>query len=122
MTEGHFARHLKRMRALYAARRVALADAVAAAFGEHLRVSLQSGGMHLLARPSGCVRDTVLVQLAEMQGLAPAALSPLSIDGDCGQGLLLNFTNIPREYASDAARMLRRAIGDHLVAAGPGSR
>src|SRR5215470_11317856 len=53
MIEGHFARHLKRMRGLYAARRAALADALTAAFGDHLRVALQSGGMHLLARPLG---------------------------------------------------------------------
>jgi len=99
-----------------------LADALTAAFGDHLHVELQSGGMHLLARPSGGARDTMLVELAEMQGLAPAALSPLSIDGDCGQGLLLSFTNIPREHASDAARALWRAIGNHLVAAGPSTR
>ena len=122
MIEGHFARHLKRMRGLYAARRAALADALTAAFGDHLRVALQSGGMHLLARPLGGVRDTMLVQLAEMQGSAPTALSPLSIDGDCGQGLLLSFTNIPQQHASDAARALQRAIGNHLVAAAPGTR
>jgi GntR family transcriptional regulator/MocR family aminotransferase len=122
MTEGHFARHLKRMRALYAARRAALAEALAAAFGDQLRVSLQSGGMHLLARPSGRVRDTMLVQLAEMQGLAPTALSSLSIDGDCGQGLLLGFTNVPPEHAADAARVLRRAIGKYLAGAAPGGR
>ena len=122
MIEGHFARHLKRMRGLYAARRAALADALTAVFGDQLRVGLQSGGMHLLARPSGGAPDTMLVQLAEMQGLAPMALSPLSIDGDCSQGLLLSFTNIPREYASEAAWALRRAIGNHLAAACPGSR
>jgi GntR family transcriptional regulator/MocR family aminotransferase len=122
MIEGHFARHLKRMRGLYAARRAALADALTAAFGDHLRVALQSGGMHLLAHPLGGVRDTMLVQLAEMQGSAPTALSPLSIDGDCGQGLLLSFTNIPQEHAADAARALQRAIGNHLVAAAPGTR
>jgi GntR family transcriptional regulator/MocR family aminotransferase len=122
MIEGHFARHLKRMRGLYATRRAALADALTAAFGDQLRVALQSGGMHLLARPLGGVRDTMLVQLAEMQGSAPTALSPLSIDGDCGQGLLLSFTNIPKEHASDAARALQRAIGNHLVAAAPGTR
>ena len=91
-------------------------------FGDHLHVGLQSGGMHLLARPSGGAPDTMLVQLAEMQGLAPTALSPLSIGGDCSQGLLLSFTNIPREYASETARALRRAIGNHLAAARPGSR
>jgi len=122
MIEGHFARHLKRMRGLYAARRAALADGLTAAFGDHLRVALQSGGMHLLARPLAGVRDTILVQLAEVHGSAPTALSPLSIDGDCGQGLLLSFTNIPQEHASEAARALRRAIGNHLARARPGSR
>jgi GntR family transcriptional regulator / MocR family aminotransferase len=121
MIEGHFARHLKRLRGLYAARRSALADALTAAFGDHLYVGLQSGGMHLLARPSGGVRDTMLVQLAEMQGSAPAALSPLSMDGDCGQGLLLSFTNVPLEHAWGVAQALRRAIGNHLASAGPGS-
>ena len=67
MAEGHFARHLGRMRALYAARRAALAGALAAAFGDRLRIELQSGGLHLLARlPSG-TSDTALVRLAEMQ-------------------------------------------------------
>ena len=110
MSEGHFARHLKRMRGLYGARRTALADALAAAFGEGLRVDRQLGGMHLLARPIGNARDTDLVHRAECHGLAPAALSPLSINNDCGQGLLLGFTNIPEERAPEVADALRRAI------------
>jgi hypothetical protein len=51
-----------------------------------------------------------LVHRAESHGLAPAALSPLSINSDCGQGLLLSFTNIPAEQASELAGVLRRAI------------
>jgi GntR family transcriptional regulator/MocR family aminotransferase len=110
MNEGHFSRHLKRMRGLYRDRRAALADALAAAFGERLRVDQQPGGMHLLARPIGNARDTDLVHRAESHGLAPTALSPLSINSDCGQGLLLSFTNIPAEQASELAGVLRRAI------------
>ena len=110
MNEGHFSRHLKRMRGLYRDRRAALADALAGAFGERLRVEQQPGGMHLVARPIGNARDTDLVRRAESHGLAPAALSPLSINRDCGQGLLLSFTNIPEERASELAGVLRRAI------------
>jgi GntR family transcriptional regulator / MocR family aminotransferase len=51
MTEGHFARHIRRMRQLYAERRAALAEALARTLRRRLRVELQAGGMHLrLAR------------------------------------------------------------------------
>lgn len=50
MREGYFARHLKRMRSLYAVRRQSLADALSAVFGDRLAVDLEPGGMHLVAR------------------------------------------------------------------------
>ena len=40
MTQGLFARHVKRMRDLYAAGRKALGAALAAAFGERIAVKL----------------------------------------------------------------------------------
>jgi GntR family transcriptional regulator/MocR family aminotransferase len=118
MTEGHFARHLKRMRGLYAARRAALAAALADAFGEKLRIGLQSGGMHLLARPAIDASDRELVALAERRGLAPAALSAHALATDCGPGLLLSFTNIPEARAPTVAQALFAAIGHKLRAGG----
>jgi DNA-binding transcriptional MocR family regulator len=74
--------------------------------------------MHLLARlPSG-TSDTALVRLTEMHGLAPAALSPLSVEYDCCPGLLIGFTNIPQEHASDVAGALLDAIGNRLDVGG----
>ena len=102
------------MRALYAARREALAASLADAFGDHLRIRLQSGGMHLLARPEIAVADTELVRLAERHGLAPAPLSAHALAADCGPGLLLSFTNIPESDAANAAQRLREVIGDRL--------
>jgi GntR family transcriptional regulator / MocR family aminotransferase len=115
MQEGHFARHLKRMRALYAARRKALAAALADAFGDRLQIGLQSGGMHLLAYPASGATDTELVRLAEHHGLAPAPLSAHTLAADCAPGLLLSFTNIPENEAENAAQRLRQAIGDRLA-------
>jgi GntR family transcriptional regulator / MocR family aminotransferase len=111
MAEGHFARHLKRMRELYAARRRALAAALAEVFGDRLQVTLQSGGMHLLARPHSEISDLELVGLAERRGLAPSALSVHRLMADCGPGLLLSFTNILETEAATAARALDTAIG-----------
>lgn len=44
MREGHFARHIKRMRKLYADRRSALAGVLAEVFGDRISVELQAGG------------------------------------------------------------------------------
>lgn len=115
MREGHFARHLKRMRSLYAARRAALAAALRDVFGERLTIELQSGGMHLLARPQGGASDTELVRVAEAAGLAPGALSAHAIAAECPPGLLLSFTNVPEAQAGVAAEALLRAIGPLLA-------
>src|SRR5262249_50491594 len=53
MAGGHFARHLKRMRSLYAGRRDAMAEALSAVFGNRVSVELQPGGMHLILRWAG---------------------------------------------------------------------
>jgi len=112
MTEGHFGRHIKRMRQLYAERRTALAEALNEIFADRFRIKLQAGGMHLLAHlESQTQRDVELVQRARSQGLAVAALSPWSVDRDCGQGLLLSFTNIPTEHARREVQRLARALG-----------
>jgi GntR family transcriptional regulator / MocR family aminotransferase len=122
MAEGHFARHLKRMRGLYRARRAALTAALAAAFGDRLRLELQAGGMHLLARPAGDAPDSELVRLAERHGLAPAPLSAHAIEAEIGPGLLLSFTNIPEVEAQSAAEILFAAIGHRLGPAASGRR
>ncbi len=118
MGEGHFALHLRRMRLLYAARRKALAAALAEVFGRRLAVELQAGGMHLIACYAGRARDLDLVELARRHGLAPAPLSATAIERDCGQGLLLSFTNVPEAEALPAARALERAVGAKLGSGG----
>jgi GntR family transcriptional regulator/MocR family aminotransferase len=111
MTEGHFARHLRRMRGLYGVRRQALAAALQEAFGPRMSLELQAGGMHLLARLHGLPADTELVRRATEAGLAPSALSSLSPSGRAGEGLLLGFTNTPEANARDVAARLARALG-----------
>lgn len=111
MAEGHFGRHIKRMRQLYAERRAALADALNETFADRFRIKLQAGGMHLLAHLESQPRgDVELMQKARSQGLAVAALSPWSVERDCGQGLLLSFTNIPTEHAWREVQRLDRAL------------
>ncbi len=111
LDQGHFARHLKRMRALYAQRRGFLATALELVFGSALSVELQAGGIHLLARLDAAQDDVALAARAQAAGLAVMALSQWARKYPCGSGLLLGFTNIASaEQALHLARRLATAL------------
>jgi GntR family transcriptional regulator / MocR family aminotransferase len=111
MAAGYFARHLRRMRSLYAARRRAVADSLSALFGNHITVDLRPGGMHLIARFTSDVSDVKLADLARAGGLSVEALSRRATTHACGQGLLLGFTNIAETDALAVCHRLHDMIG-----------
>ena len=110
MAEGHFARHLRRMRVRYRARRQALADALNKQFGNDVEVILQAGGLHILARFPGHGSDVDLADQALRHGLMPHPLSRQFIEHDPRQGLLMSFTNIPEQESLNIVAALHRAI------------
>jgi GntR family transcriptional regulator/MocR family aminotransferase len=111
MADGHYARHLRRMRLHYARRSTALAEALARRFGSAIQLTQPDGGLTLLARFAQHGPDTELVRLARAHDLAPSALSAHAVRHAAGNGLLMGFTNIPPEQADGAAKALHRAIG-----------
>jgi GntR family transcriptional regulator/MocR family aminotransferase len=114
MAAGHFARHVKRMRALYGARRQTLADNLSRVLGGRITLELRPGGMHLLARLGRGLNDVELAKLAQAAGFAVEALSRRAMTHDCGQGLLLGFTNVAEADARNVCERLRLAIGRRL--------
>jgi GntR family transcriptional regulator/MocR family aminotransferase len=118
MNEGHFARHIQRMRRLYAERRQATAEGLLQVLGNHLSIDRQPGGMHLVLRLRG-VDDRVLAARMRADGMAVHALSERSLGGrdqdndrdgaDASTGLLLGFTNI-------ATRERAEALGRRILA------
>ncbi|MDH0867356.1 PLP-dependent aminotransferase family protein [Mitsuaria sp. GD03876] len=109
--QGHFARHIKRMRALYGHRR----DWLLEALKPHARLGLSCqqhrGGMHVtIALPAGA-DDTALARQARDAGLAVHALSDWSQLGRHAPALLASFTNLESpEAATDAVRRLVAAL------------
>ncbi len=110
--QGHFARHIRRMRALYAKRRGYLVNALAAHTRNGLRVDLHEGGMHLIIGWEEQLHDdTVLAERARAVGFAVPALSPWGAGGKGSQGLLLSFTNVvTQEQAIRLVGRLLRAL------------
>lgn len=110
MAEGHYARHLRRMRLRYAERSSALARALIQQFGRDIQLSRPDGGLTLLARLSRPETDIELVLRARRHGLAPSALSAHSVEHDVGNGLLIGFTNSKPEEAGELARRLQQSF------------
>jgi GntR family transcriptional regulator/MocR family aminotransferase len=106
MADGHFGRHIRRMRGLYAQRRRALVEALREACGTRARVEDRDTGMHLLLRLPPGSDDVALARRAAGHGLGPVPLSVWAVEVDCGPGLLLSFTNIPAEAAGEQAHRL----------------
>jgi len=110
LAEGHFARHIRRMRRIYAERRAALVEALGAEFGSAWEIGLQESGMHLLAHLPWGSDDAALVERAAAEGLGPVALSPWSIRARPRPGLLIGFANIPAARAARETARLAAAL------------
>jgi GntR family transcriptional regulator/MocR family aminotransferase len=102
ITEGHFARHIQRMRKLYAERRDATAEGLASVLGQHVRIDAQPGGMHLILRLQGGLSDRQLVARMRAEGLYAEALTDWTIDRDEASALLLNFTNVDSRQTAES--------------------
>lgn len=94
IAEGHFARHLQRMRKLYGERRKIAAEGLDAILGKYLRVEPQPGGMHLILHLRGRRSDKALAENMRKQGMSAQTLSQRAVQAEVPAGLLLGFTNI----------------------------
>jgi GntR family transcriptional regulator/MocR family aminotransferase len=100
--EGHFARHIQRMRKLYAVRREAAVAGLESALGKQMRIDSQPGGMHLILRLHGQRSDRRLVARMRDEGLYAEALSDWTVDRGGASALLLGFTNIDSRGTAEA--------------------
>ncbi|MFK3970679.1 PLP-dependent aminotransferase family protein [Pseudomonas sp. NPDC087358] len=107
LTEGHFARHIQRMRKLYGERREDTVKGLKEALGERVCIDSQPGGMHLILRLPQEQSDTALVARLLGAGIHAEALSDWSIERKGDSGLLLGFANI---QSPDVARQLGQRI------------
>lgn len=109
--DGGFARHLRRMRRLYAQRHDALLAALEAEWPLPLQRSPGEGGMHLALGLPQRVSDRAVVALARMRGLAPRALSSHCVgDGPPLNGLVLGYANVDAQDLAPRVRQLAAVV------------
>ncbi|MGK9164990.1 PLP-dependent aminotransferase family protein [Inquilinus limosus] len=106
INEGHFTRHIRRMRQEYGERRERLIAALAAEAGEHLTVAPIDRGMYIVADLRPGLDDVAVAEAARRRGLVLRPLSPMHVAAPPRQALILGFTGFPPQALDAAARTL----------------
>jgi GntR family transcriptional regulator / MocR family aminotransferase len=110
MSEGHYARHIRRTRQLYAERRSALVHSLRSEFGDALRVVGAEAGMYLTVLLANGLRDQDIAVLAAKERLWVPPLSPLYLGETRKQGFVLGFASTSAEEMPKAVRSLKAVV------------
>ena len=97
---GHFARHVRRMRRLYAERQEVLLEAIGRRLGDRLQVAPAAAGMHLVGWLAPGSDDRAISSRAAEHGVEVAPLSRYGLGSVVRGGLLLGWAG----YAPDESR------------------
>lgn len=94
LSEGHFYRHIKKMRILYQQRRRMMLDALQACFPDVFDFELTDGGMHIVAFLPHGTQDKALAEIWQRHQLRVLPLSGWYMQTQKRYGLVIGYTNI----------------------------
>jgi GntR family transcriptional regulator/MocR family aminotransferase len=106
LAEGHFVRHLRRMRGVYVRRRDALLDGLSKHCDGLLSVQNADAGLHVATTLRDGIDDEDVVRRMAEQSLSAIALSSCYIGAQRRSGLLLGFGGFPERRIARATRTL----------------
>jgi GntR family transcriptional regulator/MocR family aminotransferase len=109
--EGHFARHIRRMRPIYAQRREVLITELVRAFGEGAATIGDEAGMHLTLLLPKLRNDEQLAARAAKESLWLSALSASYVGKSPRHGFVLGFGNTRANQIPAAVRQLKTLCG-----------
>jgi GntR family transcriptional regulator/MocR family aminotransferase len=110
MAEGHFVRHLRRMRTLYAQRQAVLVRAAARELGGLLEVPAVAAGIHLVGWLPAGVDDRAASAQAARAGVTARPLSAFALGSTPRAGLVLGYAALDPRQIREAVRKLATAL------------
>jgi GntR family transcriptional regulator / MocR family aminotransferase len=108
--EGHFARHIRRMRMLYMERRTTLVNAIRTEMEDLLEVIGSEAGMHLVALLHRGINDEAIARSAAKQGISAQPLSSCYMNPPPRGGLILGYGGANETQIADAIRKLKQCV------------
>jgi GntR family transcriptional regulator/MocR family aminotransferase len=110
LREGHFARHLRRMRGVYLRRREALLEGLDRHCSGRLTVYNADAGLHVATLLREGVDDIGVVRRLAPRGLTATALSTCYAGASPRTGLLLGFGGSSERILANATRVMGEAL------------
>jgi GntR family transcriptional regulator/MocR family aminotransferase len=112
LREGHFARHVRRMRTIYLARRNCLLESLRRHAGDVLTIGNADAGLHLPAFLPPGVDDRQVVGAAKERGISAMALSECYRGPGSRSGLILGFGGADEGLIDGAVKTMAEVIRD----------
>jgi len=110
INDGHFARHIRRTRLLYAERRERLAQCLRNEFDSRLESVGTEAGVHLTVTLPPAIRDRPLSERAALQRLWLWPLSPCYMSEPSRQGFTLGFGSVATAEIPKAVRRMAAVL------------
>ncbi len=110
--EGHFERHLHRLRVRNASRRAAMLEAIDRYLGNRARVTGINAGIHaLIWLPEFPFRETREIRArAERLGVGVYSVGPFYLKPPPHAGLILGYSSLPEKQIAEGIRRLAAAL------------
>jgi GntR family transcriptional regulator/MocR family aminotransferase len=108
--EGHFARHIRRMRMLYMERRRALVRAIHIQMGDMLEIIGGEAGMHLVALLPPGIDDFAVSKRAAQKGISAMPLSTCYLKPASRGGLILGYGGANARQIHEGIRKLKMSV------------
>jgi GntR family transcriptional regulator/MocR family aminotransferase len=108
--DGHFARHIRRMRTLYMERRKALVTAISDQLEDTIEVTGAEAGMHLVALLPLGIDDVAVSRKAAQKGVSATPLSTCYLSKPRKAGLILGYGGTDAHQIQDGVRKLKLSM------------
>jgi GntR family transcriptional regulator/MocR family aminotransferase len=110
--EGHFERHLRRVRVQVGERRNALIEALSVAFEGMAKIEGENAGVHLLAWFPGFVRNALFegIRRAFDHGVAVYSVDPCYLSPPRAAGLMMGYACMPPKEIREGVRRFAEAM------------
>jgi GntR family transcriptional regulator/MocR family aminotransferase len=110
LSEGHYARHIRRMREVYAERRQGLVERTASRLGGALRLSAEPAGLDLVGWLGEGLCEREVLRGAETHGVSLEPLSAYTVRARVPPGVVLGFAALPRRQMEEGVERLAHAL------------
>lgn len=112
ITEGHFERHMRRMRVLYKKQQDTLIRLLQLHLSHEVTIAAADAGMHLVVWLLRDIPDTVMVQAAAVRRLIVFPVTEFVVQFPQRPGLLLGFTGFTDEQLEQSVLCLKQVFAD----------